>query len=91
MTTIAAYYKVDGDDVAKSLSEVREMLNSTDREAVLDFSAIARIDTFGLQGIAELADAAEEKSVRVSLRGVNVTVYKVLKLARLTNRFSFVN
>jgi hypothetical protein len=39
----------------------------------------------------DLANAADEKSVKISLQGVNVDVYKVLKLARVTARFSFVN
>ena len=39
----------------------------------------------------DLANAADEKSVEISLQAVNVGVYKVLKLARLTVRFSFVN
>ena len=34
---------------------------------------------------------ADAKTVKVVLRGVNVDVYKVLKLVKLTPRFSFVN
>jgi hypothetical protein len=36
-----------------------------------------------------LAGAADEKAVKVALRGVHVDVYKVLKLVKLTPRFSF--
>ena len=32
---------------------------------------------------------ADEKGVKVVLRGVNVDVYKVLKLVKLASRFSF--
>jgi hypothetical protein len=39
----------------------------------------------------EFARIADEKAVKVVLRGVNVDVYKVLKLVKLTQRFSFVN
>jgi hypothetical protein len=39
----------------------------------------------------ELAQLASEKNVKVALRSVNVDVYKVLKLVKLTRRFSFVN
>jgi hypothetical protein len=38
-----------------------------------------------------LARVADEKAVKVALRGVNVDVYKVLKLVKLTRRFSFVS
>ena len=91
MTTVAAYYKIDGEHVTQSLNEAREKLASEDGEAVLDFAGAVRIDTGGLHAIEELANAADQKSVKVTLRGVNVNVYKVLKLSRLTSRFSFVN
>jgi hypothetical protein len=39
----------------------------------------------------EFASAADEKSVKVVLCGVNVGAYKVLKLAKLASRFSFSN
>jgi len=38
-----------------------------------------------------LAARAQEKSVRLVLRGVKVNVYKVLKLVKLAPRFSFLN
>jgi len=37
-----------------------------------------------------LAGRADEKAVKVVLRGVNVDIYKVLKLMKLAPRFSFV-
>jgi hypothetical protein len=37
----------------------------------------------------KLAGVADDKAVKVVLRGVNVDVYKVLKLVNLTPRFSF--
>jgi len=39
----------------------------------------------------ELACIADDKGVKVELRGVNVAVYRVLKLVKLASRFSFVN
>jgi hypothetical protein len=39
----------------------------------------------------EFARIADDKAVRIVLRGVNVDVYKVLKLVKLAHRFSFVN
>ena len=57
----------------------------------LDFSSVRRIDASVVRAMEELADRAKEKDVKVALRGVNVDVYKVLKLVRLASRFSFVD
>jgi anti-anti-sigma regulatory factor len=91
MTTIAEWYKVDGEHLAQSLNEIREKLNSAEGEAVLDFSSVARIDTTGLRAMEELATALQAKNLKLQLRAVNVAVYKVLKLARLSQQFSFAN
>ena len=91
MTTVAEFYKIDGEQVAQNLHEVREKIEAGGGQIVLDFSAAIRIGTSAVQAIEELAAAAEKQSVKVEFRGVNVTVYKVLKLARLTTRFSFAN
>jgi len=57
----------------------------------LDFSDVARVDIHGLAAIEELAAKTGKKSLRVTLRAVNVAIYKVLKLSRLSSRFSFSN
>lgn len=66
-----------------------ERLNSAKDELLLDFSAVRRVDTATLQEMARLASAAQEISVKVAIRGVNVEVYKALKLFALAERFSF--
>jgi len=91
MTTVVNWHKVDGKRVAQSLQEARENLNSSEVQLLLDFSEVRRIDPAGLHAVEDLASAAEAKSVKVGLREVNVDVYKVLKLARLTSRFLFEN
>jgi anti-anti-sigma regulatory factor len=91
MTTIVVSYKVAGDNVAQAVDEARGKLNPAEGEVLLDFSAVRRIDPSGLRAMEDLAGAADAKSVRVALLGVNVDVYKVLKLARLATRFSIVN
>jgi anti-anti-sigma regulatory factor len=58
---------------------------------VLDFSSVRRIDPSVLRAMEEFAGKADNKGVKVVLRGVNVDVYKVLTLVNLTSRFSFVN
>jgi anti-anti-sigma regulatory factor len=52
---------------------------------------VRRIDPSVLRVLDEFAGKADNKGVKVVLRGVNVDVYKVLTLAKLTSRFSFVN
>lgn len=91
MTTIVDWHSVDGEHVAQDLHEAQAKLTGGEGEVLLDFSGVRRIDPHGLFAVEDFAKAAEGKAVKVSLRGVNVDVYKVLKLARLTPRFSFVN
>ena len=56
---------------------------------VPDPNAVRRIDPGALRAMEKLAGVADDKAVKVVLRGVNVDVYKVLKLVKLTSRFSF--
>ena len=87
----AVVVNIDEERVVLALQEAGENLDSTRGEAVLDFSAVRRIDSSSLRGLEEFVRIADEKAVKVVLRGVNVDVYKVLKLVKLTGRFSFVN
>jgi len=66
-------------------------LNGNEGELRLDFSAVERVDPAALRELEDLTNSANEQSVKVALRGVNVGVYKVLKLARLTTRFKCEN
>jgi anti-anti-sigma regulatory factor len=89
MAIIAEWLKIDEERVVQNLQEAREQLDSADGELVLDFSSLRRIDPSALRAIEELAGRADDKSVKVVLRGVNVDIYKVLKLVKLAPRFSF--
>ena len=91
MTMIDVWVEVDGNSAALALHEAGKKLDSAGGDAFLDFSAVRRIDSSGLRALEDFATAAGEKTVKVTLRGVNVDIYKVLKLARLSSRFSFVN
>lgn len=66
----------------ETLQEALGKLDSARGELVLDFSSVRRIDSSELRALENLAKVAEEKSVKVALKGVNVDVYKVLKLSR---------
>jgi anti-anti-sigma regulatory factor len=87
MTT---FPKTDGEAVVQVLQEGREKLDTAEGDVLLNFSSVRRIDPSALRDMKELAGIADDKAVRVVLRGVNVDIYKVLKLAKLAPRFSFV-
>jgi anti-anti-sigma regulatory factor len=65
------------------------MLDTANGELVLDFSSVRRIDPGAVRALQALAATADEKTVKVVLRGLNIEIYKVLKLVKLARRFSF--
>ncbi|MFI5115158.1 MAG: STAS domain-containing protein [Terriglobales bacterium] len=89
MTRNGEWLEIDGERVVQGLQAAREALDSAHSDVVLDFSAVHRIDPNALRAMEELAGLADGKAVKVVLRGVNVDIYKVLKLVKLTSRFSF--
>jgi anti-anti-sigma factor len=91
MTTTVEVQKVNSENVAQALEDIGAKLSGAEGDIVLDFSGVRRIDPAGLRAFEDLAATADEKSVKIVLQSVNVDVYKVLKLARLAARFSFVN
>jgi anti-anti-sigma regulatory factor len=91
MATIAVMLKIDGQGVVLALQKAGEKLESGDGHAVLDFSAVGRISPAVLAAMEELAGIADGRGVKLALRGVNIEVYKVLKLAKLAPRFSFLS
>jgi len=82
------YLELDSDNASRALEETRGKIESGD-ELTLDFSRITRVEPGVVRSLEALAQAAAEKTAKVTLRGVNVGVYKVLKLARLAAQFSF--
>jgi anti-anti-sigma regulatory factor len=91
MAMIAVWLKIDEKRVAQALQEAEEKLDSVEGEVALDFSSVSRIDSKALRAMEEFAGIADAKGVKVVLRGVDVGVYKVLKLVNLASRFSFVS
>jgi anti-anti-sigma regulatory factor len=91
MDTIAVWLKIDGDHLADAWQEAGQRLDNAENEVVLDFFSVRRIDPHGLKALEQLAARADEKAVKVVLCGVNVDIYKVLKLVKLAPRFTFLN
>ena len=89
MATIAEGFKIEGDRVAECIHEAHMQLDTVCDQTTLDFSSVLRITPRDLRAMEELADRAENESVKVVLCGVNVDIYKVLKLVKLAARFSF--
>lgn len=89
MATIPVWLKIDEERVVPALQEAGEKLDGSEGETVLDFSSVCRIDPHALRAMEEFVGVADDKGVKVVLCGVSVGVYKVLKLAKLSSRFSF--
>lgn len=89
MATIAVEFKIEREYLARGLEETRDKLDSAGPEMVVDFSAVDRIDAPGLRALEDLTARADEKGVKIVLRGTNIEVYKALKLMRLASRFGF--
>jgi len=89
MAMVAVWLKIDEERMIQALQEAGEKLDSVEGEVALDFSSVRRIDPSALRAMEELAGIANDKGVKVVLRGVSVDVYKVLKLVKLASRFSF--
>jgi anti-anti-sigma regulatory factor len=83
--------KIDERQLIATLRDAARKLESGQGETSLDFSSVRRIHPSAVQALEDLARAADEKGVKVELRGVSVDVYKVLKLVKLTRRFLFEN
>lgn len=91
MAMIAVWLKVDEERIVQALQEAGETLDSAGGEVLLDFSSVRKIVPRGLRVMEEFAGMADNKGVKVVLRGVNVDVYRVFKLVKLASRFSFVS
>ena len=71
------------------IQEAVEKVRGGESEVILDFSSVLRIDSNAVGALEELAGLADARSVKVVLRAVNVDIYRVLKLLKLTQRFTF--
>jgi ABC-type transporter Mla MlaB component len=82
------FVRIDSERVAEILREAQSTLNGS-AEAVLDFSSVSRVQPKDLAAMEELLEVAEGRGVKIELLGVNVGIYKVLKLAKIASRFTF--
>lgn len=82
---------IDSQQVTQLLQQARKQVDAGEAEVIVDFSPVRRLDAQALNALEELAGLAQQKSLKLVLRGVNVDVYKVLKLMKLAPRFQFLS
>jgi anti-anti-sigma regulatory factor len=90
MSAGALFLKLEEEGIVAALQKSSENLDRAQDEVVLDFLSVRRVNSGDLRALEDFVQVADEKAVKIVLRRVNVDVYKVLKLIRLTQRFSFV-
>lgn len=91
MSANTLFLAVEEERIVPLLEETAVRLDGAHCEAVLDFSSVHRINSDALRALEDFAQVAEGKAVKIVLRGVDVDVYKVLKLVRLTHKVSFLH
>lgn len=91
MTTTVISMDIDERRATAALQELSDKLDAASGKIILDFAAVHRIHASVLRGLEELAHAADQKGLAIVLRCVGLNAYRVLKLVRLTRRFSFEN
>jgi anti-anti-sigma regulatory factor len=89
MAMTSVWLNIDEKGLVPALHDAADKLDSAEGEMALDFSSVRRLDSSAVRAMEELARKADEQAVKIVLRGVNVDVYKVLKLVKLAPRFSF--
>ncbi len=90
MTNISTLqlFAIDGERAAQDLQEICGKRDTTSAEVVLDFSDVQRIDPRAIAALETLARRSSKGAATITLRGLNVNIYKVLKLAGLSSCFS---
>ena len=86
---ISVLVKLEAHNAGPALEAECQALDDGPGEAIVDFSGLSRIDSSVVAGLEAFLRAAESKSVKVILTGVNVDVYRVLKLVKLAAKVSF--
>lgn len=90
MEKVAVQFAIDPARVGAALEEARATLENAGA-IILDFGAVPRLSACDIRALEELGSAAAEKGIRIVLRGVGSSLYKVLKLIKLSSRFGFAN
>jgi anti-anti-sigma regulatory factor len=85
-------YRVDPGDPARSILEAEAKAGSQGEGSglLLDFSGVQRLDAAAVGALQRVSASAAGRQVTLTARAVPVRIYKVLKLAGVTERMSFI-
>ena len=89
MATVAISLNIEEERIVAALQEAGEKLDGASGEVVLDFLSVRRIDRARFGPWRRWQSSQIRSPSKFVIRGVNVHVYKVLKLVKLARRFSF--
>lgn len=89
MGTTPVVVNIDEQRLVLALEQAAKQLDDGASDITVDFTSVRRMDASHVTRMEDLA--RREKGVKIVLRGVNVDVYKALKLLKLTNHFLFVS
>jgi len=89
VTMMTVRIKVDEGSIADVLRDALQKMDGARGELLLNLSSVRRLDAGAVREMEKFVTLADERDIKVTLRGVNIDVYKVLKLVDLTPRFSF--
>jgi anti-anti-sigma regulatory factor len=90
-TVKSSSFVIDGEHIVQQLNDICRQLGSEGPEVLLDFFLAQTLDTEGIRALEELAAGAGNENAKVVLRGVNIEMYKVMKLAGLSDKFTFID
>ena len=91
MVSVAVPVEDEGERLLAALEEAIRKVDAAESDIVLDFAWVRRMDANAERAMKQLADAADDKKVKIVLRGIDAEVYRVLKLLELARRFFFAN
>jgi anti-anti-sigma regulatory factor len=89
IATMAMRFRVEQERITPILQEAAQSVEKADADLILDFSSVRRLDASAIGALEKLTQTAETRGVTVRLSEVNVDVYKVLKLVKLTTKLEF--
>ena len=90
MTSNRVWLNVDPECLVLRKDAV-EKLQNAEGELALNFSSVVRIDSRAALAMEELADLASQRSQKIELHAVNTTIYRALKVLKLSRRFTLLS
>lgn len=89
VTVISVKGALIEDDAARAAADVKRTAQSANVRLVLNLQDVPYVDSAALEGLVDVADVLEDRSVRLRLACVPATVREVLQLTELAERFEF--